>query len=157
MGKSARQWIALAKEGKSDDECWEVPPTPSGGVRSSLYMGKDLHVYRHVLTMIGCDVPSGLVVMHSCDNRHCCNPRHLSIGTQSENILDASNKGRLPKETRSHPGESNPASVLTERDVLYIRQCGLSTVELMDKYHVSKGTINDARAGRTWRNVPWEG
>ena len=47
------------------------------------------------------DIPSGLVVMHICDNPSCVNPEHLRVGTQSENILDAIKKGRkfLPKAT----------------------------------------------------------
>lgn len=37
------------------------------------------------------------VVMHSCDNRKCINPGHLSIGTQKDNMQDRSKKGRFPK------------------------------------------------------------
>jgi hypothetical protein len=37
----------------------------------------------------------GLVVMHSCDNRPCCNPKHLSLGTQADNNFDRDQKGRL--------------------------------------------------------------
>lgn len=39
-------------------------------------------------------IPEGMVVMHSCDNGLCCNPLHLSLGTQSENIKDMHLKGR---------------------------------------------------------------
>lgn len=30
------------------------------------------------------------IVMHGCDNRKCCNPKHLSLGTQRTNIEDSS-------------------------------------------------------------------
>lgn len=33
-------------------------------------------------------------VMHRCDNRPCCNPRHLFEGSQSDNMQDAVRKGR---------------------------------------------------------------
>ena len=45
-------------------------------------------------TFVGC-IPLGLQVNHSCDNRLCIEPKHLWAGTQSENLLDASRKGRL--------------------------------------------------------------
>jgi len=45
-------------------------------------------------------IPDGMLVCHTCDNTRCCNPSHLFLGTQKDNMQDASYKGRLihPKE-----------------------------------------------------------
>lgn len=39
-------------------------------------------------------IPKGMVLMHLCDNPACCNPDHLTLGTQKDNNHDAVLKGR---------------------------------------------------------------
>lgn len=39
-------------------------------------------------------VPEGMVLLHSCDNPKCCNPRHLTASTQAANMRDMRRKGR---------------------------------------------------------------
>lgn len=39
-------------------------------------------------------IPAGMLIQHSCDNRWCCNPEHLSLGTDATNARDALLKGR---------------------------------------------------------------
>ena len=34
-------------------------------------------------------------VLHRCDNPACCNPHHLFVGTQGDNVRDALSKGRI--------------------------------------------------------------
>lgn len=39
----------------------------------------------------------GLVIAHSCDNRRCCNPEHLSATTIGENTRQWRERGRADK------------------------------------------------------------
>lgn len=41
------------------------------------------------------EVPEGFFLCHHCDNTSCVNAVHLFLGTQSENMKDASSKKRL--------------------------------------------------------------
>ena len=41
-------------------------------------------------------IPDGVNVCHTCDRRKCGRPAHRWLGTQSENIQDASRKRRHP-------------------------------------------------------------
>lgn len=63
-------------------------------------------------------IPDGLFVLHRCDNPLCVNPRHLFLGTQKDNLLDARSKGRL----NPPRGEKHWKSKLKAKDVLKIRK-----------------------------------
>jgi len=86
-----------------------------------------------------------LVVRHSCDNRRCCNPAHLSLGTQSENMTDAVKRGRLLR-----AGEHNGRAKLRKEDIAAIRCSTDSLRALAARYGVAKTTIASARSGQTW-------
>jgi hypothetical protein len=39
-------------------------------------------------------IPDGMLVCHKCDVKLCCNPDHLFLGTDEDNIMDCIKKGR---------------------------------------------------------------
>jgi len=75
-------------------ECWEW----TGKLLSNGYgyFAKGL-AHRYAWSLINGEIPKGMYVMHSCDNRKCINPEHLSIGTPKENTQDMVRKKRYVK------------------------------------------------------------
>lgn len=85
--------------------CWEwyKPIKAKPGYPALRMFGKYWYAHRLCYYIYKGDVPtrkSGMVVMHTCDNRTCVNPAHLKLGTQKENLRDAINKNRVPQLTQ---------------------------------------------------------
>ena len=123
-----------------------------GNFRWSGYRNVGAHRAMYELT-VG-PVPDGLRVLHRCYNPPCCNPEHLFIGTQAENMADKARKGRrATPEAFGHPGESNPSAKLTEDDVRSIRASDEGPTLLAQRYGVSVVSICNVRSRRTWKHV----
>jgi hypothetical protein len=99
------------------------------------------------------EIPEGMVVMHSCDNPSCVNPDHLSVGTQSDNILDSFAKGRkvcVPPITR---GADHHLAVLDEKTVRWIRSSGMSIRTMAQALGLPESTVGRAKRRQTWKHV----
>lgn len=76
--------------------------------------------------------PGKLVVRHSCDNPRCCNPNHLSVGTQRDNILDMVKRGRWkggpPKQYKITKIKELRSKGMLLKDIAATIGCGISTV-----------------------------
>lgn len=93
-------------------------------------------------------IPTGRLIMHSCDTPACVNPAHLSIGTALDNNGDAAAKGRTCW------GERNSHAKLTPEAVVAIRASSEPLRRLAMRFGVSESAISGARRGRTWRRLP---
>ncbi|UOF77959.1 endonuclease [Caudoviricetes sp.] len=77
------------------DTCWLWLASTRGAGYGQFWTGERLEdAHRYSYRMHKGAIPQGQVVMHSCDNRLCVNPDHLSLGTQKDNLLDMYAKGR---------------------------------------------------------------
>lgn len=85
-------------------------------------------------------IPTGLWVLHKCDNPTCVNPQHLFLGTHQDNMDDAKAKGRM---RGGHPpGERHPAAKLTTEQVIAIREDGRSQSKIAAAYGVTQSHIS---------------
>ncbi len=81
------------------DKCWEwkackLPPC-GYGLLSDVKGKSPLRAHRVSWEIHNGPIPKGLHVLHNCDNPSCVNPAHLAVGTQKDNIMAASSRGRL--------------------------------------------------------------
>lgn len=74
-----------------------------------------------------------LTLDHLCDVRHCVNPDHLDPKTNAANC------------------QRGKASKLDWEKVAFIRASELPTNDLARHFGVFQTTIDDVRAGRTWK------
>lgn len=80
-------------------------------------------------------------VLHSCDNRVCCNPEHLFLGSMRANQLDAYSKGR-----KQQPKSRHVNAKLTAAQVNAIRRRynsgGVTQMVLAKEYKVTQRVIS---------------
>lgn len=94
-------------------------------------------------------IPKGMQVNHHCDNPKCVRPEHLYIGTQQDNMRDASERLRFN-------GENHHASKVENRDVAEIRKLRKSGAKLQwiaDKFSMTKQNVWFICSLKTWRHI----
>jgi hypothetical protein len=150
-----RFWSKVDKSG-GGDTCWNwtayCQPTGYGqiGLNGAIKLAHRIS-YRIAYG----DIPDGLCVCHTCDNRKCVNPQHLWLGTHADNMRDRDNKGRGGNvDTR---GEKHGRARLTASQVIEIRRRyaagGIFQYELAKEYGVSRQLIGFIVNRKLWSHI----
>lgn len=132
--------------------CWEWR-----GYRNSLGyggtvddLGKTRPAHRASWELTFGPIPPGLFVCHRCDNPGCVNPGHLFLGTQRDNIQDASRKGRVSR------GEHRHCARLSEVSVALIRRRhaeGETQNRLAAEFGVTRQAIWHVVHRKSWKHI----
>ena len=133
--------------------CWEW----KGCMRSKGGYGlfsigrKNLSAPRFAYETFYGPIPKDLNILHSCDNRRCVNPNHLSPGTQSQNIKDCVSRGRHvpPKGERNGMAKLTWETVDTVRRSFHGKRGDLT--KLAKQYGVSISAIHAIVNQNRWR------
>lgn len=141
------RWVVVGAE----DDCW--PWTrwlDRDGYGKIVVVGRAFKPHRLAFQLATGRDPGDQLVCHSCDNPPCCNPAHLFLGTQADNLRDMRTKGR------DRRGSTHPHARLTEQRVREIRRrraAGEHGRRLAAEFGVSEASVCDAYRGRTWGHV----
>lgn len=135
------------------DDCWNWLGSRKSGWHGQWRnaAGQIELTHRAAWRLMRGPIPSGMFVLHRCDNPSCMNPTHLFLGSQSDNCKDMWNKGRArPKQLK---GEQHGNSKLTAELVRDIRSSKESGSEIARRLSLSATTICDIRKRRTWKHL----
>lgn len=94
------------------------------------------------------------IILHKCDNPSCCNPYHLSLGTNKENSVDMIAKGRGLNQFAD--GEKHPNSKLTVEIVQKLKEAyasGTTQKQLSIDYNIDPSAISRAINGKRWKSI----
>lgn len=144
-------WQRVSNYG-DPNKCWEWQGSTRRGYGQMRVGHKYWSTHKLAYVLVKGD-PGDLFVCHTCDNKKCCNPDHLWLGTNDDNMADMVAKGRSPRRF----GESNPQSKLTEgdiRQILNLRVAGRTQRSIADQFMISNQHVSRIVNGKQWGSVP---
>lgn len=109
--------------------------------------GKYVFVSRFLWEQKHGAIPSGLCVLHKCDNPACINPEHFFLGTNLDNIRDKVAKDRHKK------GEAVSNHKLTELQAREILSASGSHNEIAQRYGVDGSLVGKIKKGVNWKHL----
>lgn len=114
------------------------------------HQGRMRMVHRLAYELAYGAIPIGKMVLHRCDTPCCCNPHHLFLGTNRDNVLDMVSKNR------NCAGERHRSAKLTKAQVIEIRalrEQGVTAREIAKRFGIKKSSAWAVASGKSWKSV----
>lgn len=144
------------------DQCWswEGPRTATG--HGTVALGRSTTSAHRLAYMLAVGpIPTGLVVRHKCDHGWCCNPAHLELGTQAQNLRDMVERNRADWQ-RGHKRKFGPRiNKLHDAEIRGVRAMSRSDLkrnQVAEHYGISEqhvsAIVNRRRKGHVSDDGP---
>ncbi len=135
---------------------WTGARTGSGPVKHGQVMWREHYrtpqkAHRVAWELTFGPIPVGRQINHHCDNPVCCRPEHLYLGTQDDNMKDASVRGRF------HVPHTQKLSLYDRLTIYQTAGYRGLCVDLARQYGVTKAAISTIRRGRFLGSGVWAG
>lgn len=142
----------------TQDGCWEWRgATNSTGYGTLTFHGKAATAHRVAAFLSGLisdiqapqDRHGSGFILHSCDNRRCCNPEHMRVGTYADNQLEAYARRRR----KAYRGETHANAKQTKESIMLIRDLyahGVSQEAIARLLQVSQSGISKILLGTSY-------
>lgn len=136
-----RFWTHIVRRG--DDECWGWRGTTRDGYGRTHFKGRLENANRIAWILANGPIPRGIFVLHTCDNRPCCNPNHLFLGTNVDNMRDMAIKGRAPSKL----------TIDQVKEIKRLLERGVRHKDIGAEFGVGRACIQAIFSGRNWSHV----
>ena len=159
-GDLLRFWSKVDRS--NADGCWEWTAAKSPFGHGNFHCQNQMHrAHRISWVVTHGEIPNNSFVLHKCDNPKCCNPQHLFLGTQSDNVADMISKGRNVKssqlslimKTHAARGDRNGMAKLNQSDVNGIRlllRAGMLQKDIASLFSICQQSVSDIKLNRYW-------
>lgn len=148
-----RFWSHVEKAGPND--CWLWKRSKHNKGYGQVGFGVNGKVEMHKAHKVAWEIthnrliPKGVHGLHTCDTRACCNPHHVFLGSNADNMADRDAKGRQAR------GERHGAAKISDDQARLVkyRLGGLKISEIAKLIGVSYHLVYGIREGRTWAHI----
>ena len=154
--KASKRFYSKINRLEDEDAChlW-IASTDTKGYGNFQLEGRLFNSHRIAYAQAYGDFNKNLHCLHSCDRPSCCNPKHLWLGTNADNVRDREEKGR--GKVPDNRGEKCGGAKLTNAQALEIRALYAAGTmlqkELAARYKVSRPTISLIVNRKTFQHI----
>jgi hypothetical protein len=118
---------------------WTAGKT-EGGYGALRHEGKFAYAHQ-IAAKLTYGPSSGRYVLHSCDNPGCVRPKHLSYGTQAENMAASGRRITVARQAKAEEFEKFPLDDATWPAIALAIRNGCTPKQLGEQFGVSPVTI----------------